>query len=121
MGPRKVFVLWRHPLFYESVRLLVRDPAVALVGATSDPVGVHEQLAALRPDVVIMEKVIGEEGETPDPVGLLGTGARVLCLNLSDNELSVYSREDHTVAEAQDLLTLILQELPEGGLAAPGS
>ena len=119
MGPRKVFVLWRHPLFYEAVRLLLRDPAVALVGATSDPVGVQTQLAALRPDVVVMEKFSGEEGEAPDPVGLLGTGARVLSFNLSDNGLSVYSREDHTVAEEQDLLMLILQELPEGGLAAP--
>jgi DNA-binding NarL/FixJ family response regulator len=119
MGPRRVFVLWRHPLFYESIRLLLRDPAVALVGATSDPSGAFEQLVTLHPDVVIMEKVRSEPEQGPDPAGLLGTGARLLSLNLSDNQLSVYSRVDHMVADAQDLLTLILEEPPRSSPGGP--
>ena len=115
VGERRVFVLWRHPLFYESVRLLLRHPAVAIVGATSDDTTVQEMVSALKPDVVIVEEV-GEDWQRLDPIGLLETVAKLLSLNLSDNELSVYSRRDHTVDDAHALLALILEDLPEGGI-----
>ena len=117
---RRVFVLWRNPLFYESVRLLLRHPAVAMVGATSDDTTVQEMVAALKPDVVIVETA-GEEDQRPVPTVLLETVAKLLSLNLSDNELSVYSRRDHTVGDAGELLSLVLEDRPVGDAELRGA
>ncbi len=105
---RRVFVLWRHPLFYESVRLLLRHPKVTLVGATSDYGAGKNQISALKPDVVIVERE--DEGDigTVDPVDLLQKGSTVMSLGLADNELSVYQRQQRTVASSDELLGLVL-------------
>jgi DNA-binding NarL/FixJ family response regulator len=120
VGERRVFVLWRHPLFYESVRLLLRHPAVAMVGATSDDTNLQEMVAALKPDVVIVETA-GEEDQRPVPTDLLETVANLLSLNLSDNELSVYSRRDRIVGDARELLSLVLEDRPAGDAEVRGA
>ena len=53
---RRVFVIWTNPLFFDFVRLLLRHPAIELVGATSDHATSQSEIDRLRPDAVIVEK-----------------------------------------------------------------
>ena|SRR3990170_6744513 len=110
MKARRVFVFWIHPLFYTSVRLLLNDPNIELVGAASDPAAAHEQIMGLQPDTIILE----EGGETIFAevftyLLVRSSFRRIIGLNLDDNQLSVYHREQKTVGQVDDLLQLVLQ------------
>lgn len=108
METRRVYVVWTHPLFYESVRLLLNDPNVELVGATSNYAAAHSQIMNLQPDTIIIEEKEGELStevfEFLNDSPLVG---RIIGLNLVDNQLCVYHRERRTVGQAEDLLDLI--------------
>jgi len=107
MKARRVFVIWTHPLFLESVRLLLSKAQVELVGATSDHLQAHDQIAALAPEVVIVEHTDGEEQASQETIAFLRAGARVVRLGMADNEISLYSRERRTAVKADDLAKLI--------------
>lgn len=111
MPERRVFVIWTHPLFLESVRLLLNRDQVELVGATSDHIEAQSQIAALSPDVVIIEETDGGDEANLETFALLHAGARVVRLGMADNEISLYSRERRTAVEADDLAKLITGSL----------
>ncbi len=104
---RRVFVIWTNPLFLDFVRLLLRHPAIELVGATSDHATSRREIERLRPDAVIVEKTDGEESPG-EIVSILRGGPMVFRLGLSTNELSAYQRKRWAVARAEDLLQAIL-------------
>ncbi len=109
MALRRVFVIWTHPLFYESVRLLLQHPDIEWVGATADRAVARSQIARLCPDTILIEE---EEGgsvsaEALNVLDASSADVRVIRLSLADNELKVYHREQRTVAKAEDLLRLI--------------
>ncbi len=109
MTNRRVFVIWTHPLFHESIRLLLNHPGIEWVGATPDHRVAREEIIRLQPDTILIEE--GESGGTPgEAMGILETGpsdVRVIRLSLADNALSVYHREQRVVGQAEDLLRLI--------------
>lgn len=108
MATRRVFVIWTHPLFHESVRLLLSHPDIEWVGATADHVGARGQIADLRPDTILVEE--GDSGIPPEALKLLEActwKVRVVGLGMDDNRLIVYRREQRTVTQADDLLRLI--------------
>lgn len=107
MPGRRVFVIWTHPLFHDSVRLLLGQSQVEIVGATSDHDAARSQIAALTPDVVIVEQTDEGEQSSVETMSILRAGPRVIQLNLSDNQISLYRREQRTAAEAEDLVRLI--------------
>jgi AmiR/NasT family two-component response regulator len=108
METRRVFVVWTHPLFYEAVRLLLDDPSIDLVGANPDYAAAHEHIMKLQPDTIIVEE---KEGNLSAEVFAFlrdsPMDARIIGLNLSDNQLFVYHRERQTVGRANDLLRLV--------------
>jgi len=69
----------------------------------------------------VIVETAGEEDQRPVPTVLLETVANLLSLNLSDNELSVYSRRDHTVVDARELLSLVLEDRPAGDAEVRGA
>lgn len=108
METRRVFVVWTHPLFYESVRLLLDDPSVDLVGAISDYAVAHKHIMMLKPDIIIVEEKEGDlSAEVLTFLRDSPLDARILGLNLADNQLFVYHRERRTVGRAEDLLHLV--------------
>lgn len=109
MNTHRIFVIWKYPLFYETVRLLLRDPGIEWVGATSGLEDAKSQIAQLHPDTIVIEEEAGNE-ISAQIIELLDNSAihsRVFSLNLSDNDLEIYHREHRTVLQADDLLHLI--------------
>ena len=111
MASHRVFVIWKHPLFHESVRLLLKHPAVTLVGSASNLATAYEEILSLQPETILMEAV--EKRHSDEVVKLLETcpwSLRVMLISLDDNQLSMYHREQKTVGKADDLLHLIISE-----------
>jgi DNA-binding NarL/FixJ family response regulator len=109
MTIRRVFVIWTHPLFHESVRLLLKHPEVDWAGAARDIHTAQEQIMKLQPDTILVEKT--GAGIPPAVMELLEMeiwNVRIIGLSLADNEISLYQREHQTVVEAGDLLQFVL-------------
>ncbi len=111
VASRRVFIVWSHPLFHESVRLLLRHPAVNLVGATSDPELSRGEIEQSRPDAVIWERQDDEGPGGPRMMAILEQGAAVICFSLSSNEIQIYQRQRRSLANSEELLHLILEEI----------
>ena len=112
MATRRVFVLWTHALFYDSLRLLLNQPGIEVVGTTSDNLAARDQIAGLQPDTVLVEEDEGENGpeEILRMLEASPAGMRIIRLSRADNELKVYHREKRIVGKADDLLRLIQNE-----------
>jgi DNA-binding NarL/FixJ family response regulator len=111
MPIQRVFIIWSHPLFHESVRLLLDHPDIEFVGTTSDYKTAHEEILSLQPDTIIVEE---EEGGLPNEkmkyLESYPWKVRITFLNLTDNQLHMYQHEQRTIGQAEDLLRLILSE-----------
>jgi hypothetical protein len=44
MSTRQVFIIWTHPLFQESIALLMHHPEIELVGETDDHDSASKQI-----------------------------------------------------------------------------
>ncbi len=109
MGARRIFVIWNHPLFYESIRLSLRDASVECVGSFRSVDEAFNQVALLHPDTILIEEI--DEGDTSAGIIELleasSTDIRIFRLNMNNNELKIYHREQKIVLQADDLLNLI--------------
>lgn len=105
-----VFVIWTNPLFLESIRALLNHSKIQLVGAGSNFSQAQKEIVALRPNVVIIES--SSDGNLIDceTLSILRSGSRVIQMSLDDNELNIFQHQHRTLAEAEDLLTMILEE-----------
>lgn len=113
MAKPRVYMLWTHPLFSETVGRLLQGVEVDIIGGSSDPATGLEEISRLKPDVVIAEE--GPSGSPTEAIEILRAGPAeilVLGLNLSDNGLQVYRREQRTVADPEDLLQILRSTSP---------
>lgn len=106
----KVFVIWTHPLFHDSVRHLLNHPQVELIGANNDHAEAYGEIAEMKPDIVIIETAEGEEQAGAETISILQEGPKVMRLSLADNNLSIYLRQDQVMVKSDDLLRLIIEE-----------
>lgn len=108
MARKRVYLIWTHPLFYESLRLLLNHE-VDLVGSTDDHAKADREIADLKPELVIIETPEGLEDLGAETISILQKGPRVIHLSLKDNELSLYLRQHKTMDEPSDLMQMILE------------
>ena len=102
-----------HPLFHESVRMLLNHPHVEWVGATSDYQRAPVQILELRPDTILIEEDPLDASKYFELVDLMKATTwelRVISLNLDDNHLKIVHYEQGLVDQAGDLLNLVLKE-----------
>jgi len=112
MAIRRVFAIWAHPLFGESVRFLLQHPDVEWLGATSNRGDARAQIMSLCPDTILIEELEGSRAgeEAIRLLESISSDVRIIRLSLYDNELTIYQREQRTVGQAEDLLKLIRGE-----------
>jgi DNA-binding NarL/FixJ family response regulator len=112
MAIQRVFLVWKHPLFYEGVRLLLDNhPEIEVVGATSERAQARNAIEELQPDIIIIESEENDDAISVDALRILEKSSwapHVVCMSLWNNELREYQREQHTATQAEDLLNLIL-------------
>ncbi len=119
MGLSTAFILWAHPLFDETIRRLLQNWGVNVVGSTSDALAALDQIATLQPGVVIMEDSENpSKAEEQQTMAIINASAHLIRLNLNDNELKSYRREQHTVGKIEDLANLLMSDpqTPESSL-----
>ena len=105
---QRVFVIWTHSLFQESVRLILNHPSVEWLGSSSDYAAARDQIISLRPNAILVEE--GEGSVHALALAVLEAcswDVRVIGLSLTDNKLSMYHHEHRIVRQAEDLLHLI--------------
>ena len=108
MAQQRVYLLWTHPLFFETVHRLLSDQDLDIVGESVNHEIGRSEIGRLKPDVVVLEE--DEAGSSGELVDLLLEGTSdvlILGLNLMDNELRVYRRQQRTVLRPNDLVDLI--------------
>jgi DNA-binding NarL/FixJ family response regulator len=108
MAKHRVFILWTHPLFYETVSRLLGGAEVEIIGGISNPAAGLEEISRLQPDVVIAEE--DPSGAPTEAIEALRAGPAemlILGLNLTNNGLQVYRREQRTIADPEDLLQIL--------------
>lgn len=108
MGTCQVFLIWTHPLFHEFVRLLLKGDRIEIVGETSDHAEAQRLIKNHKPDVVIVESQGSESVDSTETFSILLVSPRVFRLSLEDNQLRVYERQEKTITNPQELLTMIL-------------
>lgn len=108
MAIRRVFVIWTNPLFHESVRLLLAHPDVEWLGETSDYAAAQVNIADLHPDTVLVEASNDNLSQVLDILTSSHGSVRIISLNMTDNELSLYQHQQQVVARAEDLLGVLL-------------
>ncbi len=108
MTIRRVFTIWAHPIFHESVRLLLNRPDIEWTGAASDYAAAKEAILILRPDTVLVEEMGGHvPAEVQEILEAIPWPVRIISLNLVDNKSIVHQRERRTIEQPEDLLRLI--------------
>ena len=109
MSTHRIFVIWNHPLFYEAIRLSIRNSRVECVGAYQSIHEAYQHISELHPDTILVEEL--EEGDISTGVIELleasSIGVRIFRLNMNNNELKIYHREQKIVLQADDLIQLI--------------
>lgn len=110
MSARQVYIIWAHPLFHESMRLLLDHPQIQFVGETSDYLAAQEELVRLRPDILLMEDDNGEEhARIMEYFQACPWSMMIFLISMDDNELGIYHHEKRAVVRTNDLLSWVLQ------------
>jgi chemotaxis response regulator CheB len=110
MSSRSVYVIWSHPLFHDSVHLLLEHPDIQFVGGNSDYRAALKEILSLRPDTILLEEV--GEVEPNQVMKILKTcpwEVLVVLISLADNQVNLYHHEQKTVGQTDDLLQLVLR------------
>ncbi len=109
MTKHRIYVLWNHPLFDESIRLLLQKAGIEWAGSSSSVEEGLRSIEQLRADTIFIEE--GEGGSIPEnAIHLLDTGKsgiRLFRLNIADNVLKIYYREQKTVLSVEELLQFV--------------
>ena len=109
MDLHRIFVIWNHPLFFEAIRLFLQNKSVDWVGACQNMDDAISQISNLHPDTILIEET--ENGDTSTRVVELmetsPSNIRIFRMNMNDNELKIYHREQITVMQVEDLVHLI--------------
>jgi DNA-binding NarL/FixJ family response regulator len=113
MGLHRYFIIWNHPLFYEAIRLSLRDSSVECIGAFQSIDEAFALLEKHHPDTILIEEIEGGDISTKviELIEASSIDIRIFRLNMNNNELKIYHREHKTVMQADDLIHLICNEV----------
>jgi len=112
MSLQQIFILWFTPLFYDSLRWLLKHPDIKFVGATSNYSEALTEILNAKPNIILIEDNGKEHNEMVMEYFDTSHGAKkVIFLGLTDKKLVVYHHEQRSLVKSEDLLELILSEL----------
>jgi DNA-binding NarL/FixJ family response regulator len=108
---RRVFIVWANPLFFDTLRLLLAQSEIEVVGESSAYARVPGEIEKLRPDVVVVEETEQNRAEGITSIlHMLDTCSwcpNIVRMSLQDNEIWVYHREQWTINRKEEMLQII--------------
>lgn len=119
MAAHRVLVIYSRSLLAQAVEsLLKRAKGLEVIGMDMDKQEVRERIPALHPEAVIVDRV-----DIPAPTsGLIlellrdNPSAKVLCLNMADSYVDIYSRRQLAVTKSEDLVRVLCRGRRRGGV-----
>ncbi len=111
MATQRVYLIWTHPLFHDSLLQLLDHTEINWVGSASDFTIAVEEISRLHPDTILIEELEGDTTTSAfmEIVEKFQWNLRVVGISLNDNQLSIYQHEQQTVGQPEDLIRLIIQ------------
>jgi DNA-binding NarL/FixJ family response regulator len=105
-APARIYLIYSHPLLRDSVQAILHQAGLSLAGEALGAVGL-ETLAAIRPDIIIVED--GEDEVTEQILmHLTELGSpRLLTISLKDNKFYIYHREERLLTQTADLVAAL--------------
>lgn len=106
----RVYVIFRNQLFGDAIRAVLRaHHDIELVGATTEPDQVVTDVAALTPDVILLEETEGSPAMTDLYVLLFSPiPCRLITLRLDEDGMHVWSQTWRRTVQTQDLVQAIM-------------
>ena len=105
-----VYLIFRNRLFRDAVAaILTTHPEIKLLGATDQPDRAASEIAALAPDVILLEEV--EDGPSIRDVHHILTSPipyRLITLRLDQDGMHVWSQTWRETVGPQDLVEAII-------------
>jgi len=106
----RVYLVFRNQLFSDAVHAVLRThPEIELVGATSEPEQVVTDVAALTPDVILLEET-GGKPVMSEVHTLLSSPipCRLITLRLDEDGMHVWSQTWRRTVQTEDLVHAIV-------------
>lgn len=110
MVTRHVFIVWSHPLFRDTMRLLLKHPSIEIVGMGSQQEDIMVEIEHHKPEIIIVEETDDDTVTRNEALQILQAcpwEAKVIRLSLNDNELWLYHHERRSIDSANDLLSVV--------------
>ena len=107
---QRIFIVWAHPIFRETVSRLLDHPAVEIVGLSADRQTAVAEIEALKPDTIIIEETedtAHTHGEAARIMEACSWELRVIRLSLQDNELWLYQQQRRSISNIEEFLRVI--------------
>ncbi len=104
----RVYVVWKNPIFRDSLRAILSHPDITWLGATSEQAEALPEIANLKPDIIFVEQeeqifileILKMLQFSPGTIQLVG-------LSLMNNLITVYQKEQRIVVRKEELLQLV--------------
>ncbi|MDR5695160.1 MAG: hypothetical protein QN198_01820 [Armatimonadota bacterium] len=103
-----VYIVYQHPLFAKGLESLLRREGLRVVGMTRDLERAVGEIQSVRPEVVILERTMGEE--MLRSVGRILSscqGVTVIALNLAEDWMQMVQSRLVSVRKVEDLVRAI--------------
>ena len=107
---QRIFIVWVHPIFRETVRLLLKHPAIEIVGLSADHQTALAEMETLKPDTIIIEETedtVLTHSEVAQFLDACSWESRVIRLSLQDNELWLLQQQRRSIGSSEDFLRII--------------
>lgn len=109
---KRVFIFANHAMFAQGVMsLLAHEPDLTVVGWEADLDEALRQVREIQPTVVILAQQDAALATTLDAIATRflaeELNTKIIELNLHDNTICIYQREQRVIKEVEDLLAVI--------------
>lgn len=109
---KRVFIFANQAMFAQGVMsLLAHEPGLEVIGCEADLEAALRQLRETQPDVVIVAQKEATLAPALDAIATRFLAeelhSKIIALNLHDNTICIYQREQRVIKEVADLLAAI--------------
>ncbi len=104
----RIYIIASHTLFAQGVSsLLEEQPEIQVVGLSEYGPDALAEVAALEPDVVVIDSEQGARGEITDALLSQVPGLRLVGLSLEETNITITYLQQKTGAAVEDLITAV--------------